>query len=93
MGFKQEHRNTHFHYGTISIKINDKIFQYIQKALFLAHFQPIFPIFGAKKFFLENPALSRTTSYGFPAAYQNLEKTNDTIPRKLSDRRKDGPKN
>ena len=54
------------------------------------------PIFGAKKFFLENPALSHTTSYGFLASYQNLAKTNDVIPRKHSDRlkerRKDGQK-
>ena len=72
--------------------MNDKIFQYIQKTLFLAHFWPIFPIFWAKNFFLENPALSRKTSYGFLASCQNLEKTNDTIPRKRPDRRKDGRK-
>ena len=65
----------------------------------MAHFWPIFPILGAKKFFLENPALSHTTSYGFLASCQNLEKTNDTIPRKCPDRQKDewkddrGPKN
>ena len=53
-------------------------------------FWPIFPIFGAKKIFLENPALSRTTSYGFLAPCQNLEKVNDTIQRKHPDRWKDG---
>ena len=53
-------------------------------------FWPIFPIFGAKKIFLENPALSRTTSYGFLAPYQNLEKVNDTIQRKQSDRWTEG---
>ena len=58
----------------------------------MAHFWPIFPILGAKDFFLENPALSHTTSYGFLASRQNLEKTNDTIPRKRPDRQKDGPK-
>ena len=42
-------------------------------------FWPIFPIFGAKKIFLENLALSCTTSYGFLAPCQNLEKVNDTI--------------
>ena len=47
--------------------------------MFLAHFWSIFPIF-----------LSRTTSYGFLASCQNLEKTNETIPRKHPDRRKDG---
>ena len=53
-------------------------------------FWPIFPIFGAKKIFLENPALSRTTSYGFLAPYQNLEKVNDTIQRKRPDRWTEG---
>ena len=82
--------NINFHYRTNSVKINDKIFQYIQKTLFLAHFWPIFPILWAKNFFLENPALSSTNSYGFLAPCQNLEKTNDTISRKCLDRRKDG---
>ena len=45
-------------------------------------FWPIFPILEAKKKVLENPALSCTTSYGFLASSQNLEKTNDTIPSK-----------
>ena len=76
--------NIHFHYRTNSVKINGNIFQYIQKVLFLAHF----PNFWGKKFFLENPALSCTT--GFLVSCQNLEKTNDTIPRKRPDRRKDG---
>ena len=58
--------------------------------MFLAHFGPIFPIFEAKKFFLENPALSRTTSYGSLTPCQNLGKVNDTIQRKRPDRRKDG---
>ena len=53
-------------------------------------FWPIFPIFWAKKIFIENPALSYTSSYGFLASCQNLEKTNDTISRKRPDRRKDG---
>ena len=52
-------------------------------------FWPIFPIFGAKKIFLENTALSHTTSCGFLAPYQNLEKVNDTIERKHPDRQKD----
>ena len=55
----------------------------------MAHFGSIFPIFHAKKIFLENPALSHTTSYGFLAPCQNLEKVNDTIQRKRPDRRKD----
>ena len=56
----------------------------------MAHFGSIFPIFGTKKIFLENPALSHTTSYGFLAPSQNLEKLNDTIQRKRLDRWKDG---
>ena len=67
-----------------------KFFQYIQKTLSLTHFWSIFPIWGGgKNFFLENPALSCTTSYGFLASCQNLEKNNDTIPRKHLDRWKD----
>ena len=55
-------------------------------------FWPIFPIFGAKKIFLENPVLSCATSYGFLAPCQNLEKVYDTIQRKHLDRQKDGQK-
>ena len=43
-----------------------------------------------KKNFLGNPALSHTTSYGFLAPSQNLEKLKDTIQRKRLDRWKDG---
>ena len=39
------------------------------------HFWSIFPNLGAKNVFPENPALSRTTSYGFLALCQNSEKT------------------
>ena len=55
-------------------------------------FWPIFPIYGRKKIFLENPALLHTTSYGSLAPYLNLEKVNDTIQRKCPDRHKDRPK-
>ena len=55
----------------------------------LAHSRSIFPILGAKRICLENPALSCTTSYGFLASCQNFKKTNDTIPRKRTDRQKD----
>ena len=66
-----------------------KFFNIFKENLFLAHFCLIFQFSGQKKFFLENPALSRTTSRGFLAPCQNLEKTNDTIVRKRLDRRKD----
>ena len=74
--------NIHFHYKTNSVKINDKFSLYIKKPLFLAYF----PNSWGKFFFLVNPALSRRTSYGFLASCQNLEKTNDTVPRKRPDR-------
>ena len=57
--------------------------------MFLAHFWSIFPILVAKIFFLKNLALPHTTSHQFLAPYQNLEKTNDAIPRKRPDRWKD----
>ena len=53
-------------------------------------FWPISPIFGTKKMFLENPAVSCTTSYGLLAVCQNLEKVNNTIQRKYPDRRMEG---
>ena len=79
-----------FHYRTKSVKDNDKIFQYIQRTLFLTHIWPIFQILGAKKNFLGSLALSHTTSYRVLASCQNLERPNDTIPRKRPDRQKDG---
>ena len=54
--------------------------------MFLAHFWSILSIFGEIFFFLENPAMSHTTSYGFLAPCQNFEKTKDAIPRKQPDR-------
>ena len=42
-----------------------------------------------KKTYPENPSLSHTTSYSILIPCQNLEKTNDTIPRKCLDRQKD----
>ena len=49
---------------------------------------PFSQFFEQKKIFWKI-RLPRTTSYGFLASCQNLEKTNDTIPRKRPDRRKD----
>ena len=57
--------------------------------MFLTHFWSIFPILGAKIFFWKIQLL-RKTSYGFVAPHQNLEKTNDAIPRKRPKRWKDG---
>ena len=64
-----------------------KIFKFKKSSFWL-----IFPIFGAKKF-SGKLALSSTTSSKFVARCQNLEKTNDTIPRKCPDRQKDRWKN
>ena len=58
----------------------------------LVHFWSIFPILGAKNSFLENQVLSHIISYGVLALCQNLEKTDNTFPRKRLDRRKDGRK-
>ena len=49
------------------------------------------PNFWGKKIFPRNPTLSRITSHGILAPCKNLEKINDTIPKKHPDRRKDGP--
>ena len=49
-----------------------------------------FSQFWGEKIFLENPALSCTTSYGFLAPCENLEKVNNVIQRKHLDRQKDG---
>ena len=70
-------------------QIQKKLMTQIQKTLVLVHFWPIFPIFGTKKFSWKIQ-LSRTTSYGFLAPCQNLEKVNDTIQRKRPDRRTEG---
>ena len=50
-------------------------------------FWPIFPIFGTKNFFLENSAVTHFT-WVF-STMPKFRKTNDTIPRKCPDRRKD----
>ena len=86
-------RNKNFPKYEICARTENNInFFQIEKTLLLAHFRPIFPILGAKKIFPENPALSHTTSNGILVPCQNLEKIDDTIPRKRPDRRKDGRK-
>ena len=57
-----------------------------KKPIFWVHF----PNFWDKKIFLESPALSHTTSYGFLTPCQNLEKVNDIIQRKRLDRQEEG---
>ena len=54
--------NINFRYRPNSVKNNDQIFQSIQKALFLAHFRPIFPISRAQQNF---PGKSGSVTYNF----------------------------
>ena len=63
-----------------------KFFKKFKKPCFWPIFDP-FSQFWGQIFFLENPALSRTTSYWFLAPPQILEKTSDVIPGNLPDRR------
>ena len=62
----------------------------LKKPCFWPISDPFSQFWGQKIFFPENPALPSTNSYGFLATCQNLEKSNDTIPRKHLDRREDG---
>ena len=59
-----------------------KFFYKFKKPCFLARFWSIFRIFGKKTFFSRKSGSARLTSNGFLAPCQNLEKTNDTIPKK-----------
>ena len=60
-----------------------------KKLCFWSIFGPFSPFLG-QKLFSWKIWLSRTTSYGFLAPCQNLEKVNDKIQRKCLDRQKDG---
>ena len=63
-----------------------KFFNKFKKPYFCPAFWPIFPILGHFVFFFQKIRLSRVTSDGFLNPCQNLEKTNDPIPRKCLDR-------
>ena len=65
-----------------------KFLNILKKTLLLTHFGPIFPIFKAKKFFIENPALTHNFIW-VSSIMPKFKKTNDAIPRKHPDRRKD----
>ena len=54
----------------------NNIFNYFKKPIF----GQFYPFWGQKKF-----SLPRTNQYGILTLYQNLEKTNDPIPRKCSE--------
>ena len=64
-------------------------FHKFKKPCFEPIFGPFSEILGQKNFFPQNPVLSHTTSFRFLAPCQNLEKVNDTTPRKRPDRRTD----
>ena len=67
-----------------------KFFNIFKNTCFWPIFGPFSQFWKQKKKFLENPALPCTTSYGFLASSQNLEKTNDTIPSKHQEGRTEG---
>ena len=64
-----------FLYITNSVKINEKIFQIIQKRCFWSFSQ-----FWVQNFLYQRLWLSCTNSCRFLASCQNLERSNDTIP-------------
>ena len=81
--------NIDFHYRTNSVKINDKIFQYIQRKPVFGPFLSHFPIFGAKRFFSGKPGSVMHNFTWVSSTMPKFRKTNDTILRKRLDRRKD----
>ena len=58
-----------------------KFFNKFKKPCFWTIFGPFSQFWEQKKKFPENPTMSSTTSFRFLAQCQNLEKTNDRIPR------------
>ena len=57
--------------------------------MFLVHFWPIFPIFGAQKFSGKSDSVTHNFIW-FLAPCQILEKINDAIPRKRLNRLRHG---
>ena len=84
------HKN--FHFTQIPDKTNDMIFLKSPKTMFLGHFWPFLVIFARWGFFPKNLAVSHTTIYGPLTPCKVSEKNNESIQRKLTDRRKDGRK-
>ena len=81
-----------FHYRLNSVKINDKISQKTlkKKHIFGCAFLVHFPNFQGKKFFSEKSGSVTHNFIWVSSTMPNLEKTNNAIPRKRPDRRKDG---
>ena len=72
-----------FPFTLIPDKTNDLIFLKKSKKIVFVPFLTIFAQWG---FFPKKQALSHTTTYGPLTLYQVSEKTNEPIPRKLTDR-------
>ena len=79
------HKN--FHFTQIPDKTNDVIFLKSPKTMFLG----ILVIFARWGFFPKNPAVTHNYIWA-PNTMLSFRKTNEPIPRKLTDRRKDGRK-
>ena len=60
-----------------------KFFNKLKKLCFCPVFGPFFHFWGQKKIILENLPQLGKTSYQFLAPHQNLEKSNNTIPKKM----------
>ena len=78
------HKN--FHFTNISDKTHDVIFLKSPKNMFLGHFWSYLPDGD----FFKKIRLCHTIIYGPLTPCYVSEKTNEPIPRKLTDRRKDG---
>ena len=78
------HKN--FHFTNISDKTHDVIFLKSPKNMFLGHFWSYLPDGD----FFKKTRLCHTIIYGPLTPCYVSEKTNEPIPRKLTDRRKDG---
>ena len=81
-----------FHFRQIPDKTNDVIFLKMPEAMFLGHFWPFFNIFARWGIFFKKSTLPNATIYGPVTPCYVSEKTNEPIPRNLTDRRKDGRK-
>ena len=69
-----------------------KFFNKFKKPCFWPIFGPFSQFWGQKLFFKKIGLCHAQLHMGILAPYQNLEKTNETIPRKHPDRQKDGQK-
>ena len=80
------HKN--FHITQIQDKANDMIFLKSPKTMFLSHFWLFLVIFAWLGFFPKNSAVTYNYIWA-PNSMLSFRKTNEPIPRKLTDKRKD----